>query len=142
MKIVIEKIDFVIAREFNERVISTLRGLPGTASAIAALRSQSDIMDEDVNVEEIQAVLNPEMITISREENGDIVIAVSEAAMRGTMDLYAEYVDVVVELAIAAFPIFRLAKRLFTGLGDKMEKFAASLIVVPKEEKKEEGKSE
>ena len=127
MKFVIENTDIASGRKLAARIIRTLDSIPGTGDLRRELRKQ---MDEEIDVVEIQRALDPMMVTIAREGD-DVVIWVSPEAVDAVNDIYGDYIDAVAEIAIAAYPMIRLAKRLFNGIGDKLAQLGAKFAAKP-----------
>lgn len=120
MQVIITRTEQESARHFNRKLASLLKGLPGTEKVRAELIEQSTQL---IDLDKIAATIDPSQLTITEDEQGNLIVWINSDAVTDAMDLMLDQYGIIVEIGVALYPIARLAKRLFKEFGEKMVNF-------------------
>lgn len=120
MQVIITRTEMDQSRQFNRKLATLLKGLPGTEEARAMLIKQSC---EPIDLDAIEAALDPSQIRVTMDDDENLVVWINSDAIASGMDLMLDQYGIIIEIGVALYPIARLAKRLFTEFGEKMVAF-------------------
>ena len=110
MQVIITRTEQESGRHFNRKLASLLKDLPGTEKVRAELIEQST---QPIDLDKIAATIDPSQLTITEDEQGNLIIWINSDAVTDAMDLMLDQYGIIVEIGVALYPIARLAKRLF-----------------------------
>ena len=121
MQVIITRTEQESARHFNRKLASLLKGLPGTEKVRAELIEQSTQL---IDLDKIAATIDPSQLTITEDEQGNLIVWINSDAVTDAMDLMLDQYGIIVEIGVALYPIARLAKRLFKEFEAKVITFS------------------
>ena len=121
MQVIITRTEQESGRHFNRKLASLLKGLPGTAKVRAELIEQSTQL---IDLDKIAATIDPSQLTITEDEQGNLIVWINSDAVTDAMDLMLDQYGIIVEIGVALYPIARLAKRLFKEFEAKVITFS------------------
>ena len=128
MQVIITRTEQESGRHFNRKLASLLKDLPGTEKVRAELIEQSTQL---IDLDKIAATIDPSQLTITEDEQGNLIVWINSDAVTEAMDLMLDQYGIIVEIGVALYPIARLAKRLFKEFGEKMVNFGERLARKP-----------
>ena len=122
MQVVFSKEDVSEIRSFVGKVFSLLSEIPGASNDASfqdhRLRLTNQTVDEIVASADKE--VNKEFMRFSVVEDSVIVEAKPEV-LKAAFDLVIDQYSIIVEVAIAVYPVVRLLKRLIIGFAEKAE---------------------
>lgn len=121
MKIVFTAAEQTSFRNLNKKLADLIGTIPGCGKAASAIREQAD---EPIDFKAFARKINSEQVALSTDESGDLVLWINPETVEASIELAVEQYSIGIEIACALYPVFRLAKRLFTGFAEKMNTFA------------------
>lgn len=125
MKIIITAAEQTSFRNLNKKMADLIGTIPGCGKAASAIREQAD---EPIDFKAFARKINSEQVALSTDESGDLVLWINPETVEASIELAVEQYSISIEIACALYPVFRLAKRLFTGFAEKMETFAMRFV--------------
>lgn len=120
MDIIFSKADQANSVEFKKQLITLLKPLPFGAAFVSA-------MEEDTgpfNISLYQQAIDASQVSFTYLDDGSLRIWINPEATKAALDLVIDQYALLLEIAIAVYPVLRLMKRLFTEFGEKLGKFA------------------
>lgn len=129
MQVIITRTEQETGRNFNRKLASLLKSLPGTEQIRKELIESSYT---DLDLAAIEAALDPQQIRITtNSEDDSVTIWINPEAIQEAMDLVLDQYGIIIEIGVALYPIARLAKRLFKEFGEKMISFGERFVRKP-----------
>ena len=127
MKITFAAAELSAIRETNLKIARLLSELPGTEAVVRQMREQAH---NPIDPDELMRALDQTQVKIywDGESGNDLSIWVNPEAVEAALDLVVSQYGIVIEIGVALYPVFRLAKRLVSDFADKLASFGERFI--------------
>lgn len=124
MRISFSKKEVELHSQFTKKLIRLAKSVPGGEKYAEILASSAEV---DA-IELASTALDSSNITIHRTEEGGVEVWTSDEVAAKIYDLSLKYYEVAADIAIALYPVMRLAKRLIGDLNKFGDEVAAMFV--------------
>jgi hypothetical protein len=117
------------ARDQIKKISALLGDIPGTGGV---RKTMDEFAAKPIDVTKVGDVVNSNEVRLTIGEDGTLSIWVNPDAIRDAMDFVTEYYTMLIEIAIALFPVFRMGARMVGRLEERARAFGQRFVPLKK----------